>query len=482
MLAEADLDGLGLTTARQRTLRALAAAAAGGGLTLDPGADPGELAARLAELPGIGPWTIGYILMRAAGDPDAFPAADLGLRRALTRLGAPTGHEARWRPWRAYAAMQLWTWPAQPGGARPAPTGSRPARTDPPQPAQTDVAWPARPAVLAPRAEEQQMPGLPARTPTRAGRPVPASPVPGNPVPGNPVPGNPVPAPEPAHPVLATVVDTPIGPLSLLTQGGQLIAGGFTADPGVMHARLSPPLRALPLGTARPADLPWLASPVAAYFGGDLRALDTIPVYQPGPASRQRLWAALRAVPPGRAVSYTELAAQAGNPRAPRAAGAACAYNLIAPVVPATGRCGRTAVWAGTTTAWTARPGCCTTRAPGRSNQADHGTGTAAGQSRDRATGPALRRGRTEPVPEPGYGTGPAPNPAPTQHRARDRPRAGLRCGEPDGWTTVRSGRRKQDHQAPGRSRWGPEGSGSLKLLGSREEKIRAQSACCESR
>lgn len=150
VLADADLDGLGLTTARQRTLRALAAAAAGGGLTLDPGADPGELAARLAELPGIGPWTIGYILMRAAGDPDAFPAADLGLRRALARLGAPAGHEARWRPWRAYAAMQLWTWPSQPDPARPARTAPRPAQADPPRPAQTDVVWPARPVALAP--------------------------------------------------------------------------------------------------------------------------------------------------------------------------------------------------------------------------------------------------------------------------------------------------------------------------------------------
>ncbi len=162
-----------------------------------------------------------------------------------------------------------------------------------------------------------------------------ANPVLANPVLANPVLANPVAAdPEPAHPVLATVVDTPIGPLSLLAHGGRLIAGGFTADPGVMRARLAPPLRALPLDTARPADLPWLASPVAAYFDGDLRALDAIPVSQPGPASRQRLWAALRAVPPGRTVSYTELAAQAGNPRAPRAAGAACAYNLIAPVVP----------------------------------------------------------------------------------------------------------------------------------------------------
>ena len=120
VLADADLDGLGLTTARQRTLRALAAAVASGQLTLDPGADPTESAARLAALPGIGPWTIGYILMRAAGDPDAFPAADLGLRRALARLGAPPGHEARWRPWRAYAAVHLWSWPAQPDVLAPA--------------------------------------------------------------------------------------------------------------------------------------------------------------------------------------------------------------------------------------------------------------------------------------------------------------------------------------------------------------------------
>jgi AraC family transcriptional regulator of adaptative response / DNA-3-methyladenine glycosylase II len=120
VLADADLAGLGLTTARQRTLRALATAAAGGRLILDPGADPGEVAAQLAELPGIGPWTTGYILMRAAADPDAFPAADLGLRRALGRLGVPPGHAARWRPWRAYAAMLLWSWPAQPEILAPA--------------------------------------------------------------------------------------------------------------------------------------------------------------------------------------------------------------------------------------------------------------------------------------------------------------------------------------------------------------------------
>jgi AraC family transcriptional regulator, regulatory protein of adaptative response / DNA-3-methyladenine glycosylase II len=117
-LAGADLSGLGLTTGRQRTLRALAQAVASGRLNLDPGADPAETAARLAELPGIGPWTISYIMLRS-GDPDAFPATDLGVRRAMAQLGAPPGHQAHWRPWRAYAVLHLWTWPGgHPAAAR----------------------------------------------------------------------------------------------------------------------------------------------------------------------------------------------------------------------------------------------------------------------------------------------------------------------------------------------------------------------------
>ena len=125
--------------------------------------------------------------------------------------------------------------------------------------------------------------------------------------------------------VLATVVDTPIGPLSLLARDGRLIAGGFTADPAGMHARLDRKLRTLPLETAGPGDLPWLVKPIASYFDGDLQALDAIPVHQPGTPSRQRLWAALRAVPPGRTVTYTQLAAQAGCPaRAARRRGGVC--------------------------------------------------------------------------------------------------------------------------------------------------------------
>lgn len=122
-LADAGLSGLGLTTRRRATLRALAAACADGRLNLAPGTDREETAARLAELPGVGPWTIAYILLRAGGDPDAFPGSDLGLRRAMERLGIGPGHADRWRPWRAYAALHLWAALAGPpaGGRRGAP-------------------------------------------------------------------------------------------------------------------------------------------------------------------------------------------------------------------------------------------------------------------------------------------------------------------------------------------------------------------------
>jgi AraC family transcriptional regulator of adaptative response / DNA-3-methyladenine glycosylase II len=127
-LAGADLTGLGLTAGRQRTLGALAAAAASGRLDLGLGADPEVTAARLAELPGIGPWTISYIMLRTGADPDAFPATDLGLRRALARLGAPPGHPGRWRPWRGYAAQHLWTWEAASAGAQHLAHPAQPAR------------------------------------------------------------------------------------------------------------------------------------------------------------------------------------------------------------------------------------------------------------------------------------------------------------------------------------------------------------------
>jgi AraC family transcriptional regulator of adaptative response / DNA-3-methyladenine glycosylase II len=126
-VAEGDLSSVGLTAARTRALRVLGAAVAGGEVDLDPGADREETAARLTALPGIGAWTAAYVAMRALGDPDAIPLGDLGLRRALEALGAPADARAvaaraeRWRPWRAYAVMHLWTLLNQidPGSGRP---------------------------------------------------------------------------------------------------------------------------------------------------------------------------------------------------------------------------------------------------------------------------------------------------------------------------------------------------------------------------
>ena len=67
------------------------------------------------SLPGVGPWTVAYVMMRT-GDPDAFPGSDLGLRRAMERLGLEPGRSDRWRPWRAYAALHLWAALAEPPG------------------------------------------------------------------------------------------------------------------------------------------------------------------------------------------------------------------------------------------------------------------------------------------------------------------------------------------------------------------------------
>ncbi|HEY7433161.1 MAG TPA: methylated-DNA--[protein]-cysteine S-methyltransferase [Streptosporangiaceae bacterium] len=138
-----------------------------------------------------------------------------------------------------------------------------------------------------------------------------------------------------AEPILATVLDTPAGALSLLTSGGTLVAGGFTGDPSQMYARLHHPAATGPLEAARPEDLPWLVKPVRAYFDGDLAALDALPVHQHGTPLRQRLWQRMRDIPAGATLTYTQLAAEVGlPPGAARVAGAACAANLIAPVVP----------------------------------------------------------------------------------------------------------------------------------------------------
>jgi AraC family transcriptional regulator of adaptative response / DNA-3-methyladenine glycosylase II len=106
-IAEAPLEKIGLPRVRAETLRQLARA------QCDRRLDWSSMMAReqLAALPGIGAWTVEYIAMRALSEPDAFPAPDLGLPRALGLTNATELSRVAeaWRPWRAYAAMHLWT-------------------------------------------------------------------------------------------------------------------------------------------------------------------------------------------------------------------------------------------------------------------------------------------------------------------------------------------------------------------------------------
>lgn len=123
-IADADLDGIGVTGGRQRTLRGLCAALAAGDIALDPGADRIDTYRRLLEIPGIGPWTASYVVMRALRDPDAFPSHDAALLRAAAAVGLSSENgelerrAERWRPWRAYAAQHLWSTDATRGDDR----------------------------------------------------------------------------------------------------------------------------------------------------------------------------------------------------------------------------------------------------------------------------------------------------------------------------------------------------------------------------
>jgi AraC family transcriptional regulator of adaptative response / DNA-3-methyladenine glycosylase II len=114
VLAGMDPGDLAMPESRRAALMALVQALAMGRLDLELGADWREARVRLNALPGFGPWTVESIAMRSLGDPDAFIAADLGIRLAAKKLGMPdtpralTDHSRLWRPWRSYAVQYLW--------------------------------------------------------------------------------------------------------------------------------------------------------------------------------------------------------------------------------------------------------------------------------------------------------------------------------------------------------------------------------------
>lgn len=114
VIESADLARIGLTRARIATLQSLGGAMVRDRNLLRAYETLDETIQKLVTLPGVGPWTAQYIAMRALREPDAFPATDLGLLRAMqTAQGRPSptalaNTANAWRPWRAYAALRLW--------------------------------------------------------------------------------------------------------------------------------------------------------------------------------------------------------------------------------------------------------------------------------------------------------------------------------------------------------------------------------------
>jgi AraC family transcriptional regulator of adaptative response / DNA-3-methyladenine glycosylase II len=112
-LAEIDPATLAVPAARRRCFAALTQAVASGHIDLGPGADRAHTRARLAELPGVGQWTVELLALRGLADPDAFPANDRAVRSAAARRGLPDHplhlqhHADAWRPWRSYASELL---------------------------------------------------------------------------------------------------------------------------------------------------------------------------------------------------------------------------------------------------------------------------------------------------------------------------------------------------------------------------------------
>ena len=163
-LAYSRPDAFSMPASRRKTIAALAEALAEGDLSIDSGADPQAVRTGLLALPGIGPWTAGYVAMRALGDPDGFLPTDLGVRHALEGLGCAgdprsAGELAeRWRPWRAYAVAHLWNSLAAKGPRR---RGRRRAQP-------RDVTW------RSPRGDPDRLPPEPPDRPRSrdVGRPM----------------------------------------------------------------------------------------------------------------------------------------------------------------------------------------------------------------------------------------------------------------------------------------------------------------------
>jgi AraC family transcriptional regulator of adaptative response / DNA-3-methyladenine glycosylase II len=109
VLAEADFAELGMPNSRKETLRTISAALADGSVRLDPGADREQSQRELLALRGIGPWTAGYLRMRALSDPDVLLPGDVVIKNAMKKAGLGSADVESWHPWASYAIHYLWS-------------------------------------------------------------------------------------------------------------------------------------------------------------------------------------------------------------------------------------------------------------------------------------------------------------------------------------------------------------------------------------
>lgn len=121
-LAALDPSVLPMPQRRRRTILELARRVDAGELVLDAGADRDDVVRALLDVPGVGPWTAGYVLMRGLGDPDVFLPTDLGVRAGLAAVGIDAARADTWAPWRSYALHHVW---AAASGARPSAREAR---------------------------------------------------------------------------------------------------------------------------------------------------------------------------------------------------------------------------------------------------------------------------------------------------------------------------------------------------------------------
>lgn len=128
-----------------------------------------------------------------------------------------------------------------------------------------------------------------------------------------------------------SALKTPIGSLQIISREHILLAAGF-GSLEQLRSGLDPDENSLE--SKRVSKIPMISELIEDYFDGELKSLDGITVRQPGERFSQSAWKAMRKVAPGKTISYGDLAKRAGSPDAVRAAGSACARNLIAIVVP----------------------------------------------------------------------------------------------------------------------------------------------------